>query len=90
MTWREKIQPKEGDLRLRTRWLWTPLTISKLTKFWELGTWVEQCIKSPYHGCLEWAPIAWREPLNLPADGKGWRTFYRRIFSRTQTQDIHL
>jgi hypothetical protein len=86
MTWREKIQPKEGDLRIRTKYLFLPMTIEKQTKWLERSTWVELYQRAAFDR-LEWRPLSWRL-LEDPAEGKGfWRTLYQRFFNQ-QTRRI--
>ena len=84
MTWREKNQPKEGDLRVRSQFLFFPMTIEKQTRWFERGTWVELYQRGAY-GKFFWVPLSWRTtlPSDLPADVKGfWRNLYRKFFNQ--------
>jgi hypothetical protein len=85
MNWSIKPAPKEGDLRVRTAFLFLPLTIGKQVKWGERACWVELHQRGAY-GALEWRPLSWREPINVSADGKGWRS----IFSKPKTDKITL
>jgi len=85
MKWREKVPPKEGDLRHVTRFLWMPLTIAKQVRFWERATWVEQCVV--WRGEVHWEPITWRI-TDSPAAGKGFLNLYRRFLTTTTSKVI--
>ena len=90
MKWTPRPEAREGDLRRRTAFLWLPMTISKLTKWWEVACWIELRQRAAYDK-LEWQPISWRTPLpsDLPA-GKGFlRNLYQRFFKQ-QTNKITL
>ncbi len=68
MKWPVKPDPKEGDLRHKTRFLFFPKTIDRQTRWLELATWAEELriaksttpMGAPYVGAF-WIPISWRE-----------------------------
>jgi hypothetical protein len=67
MKWPVKPDPKEGDLRHKTRFLFFPKTIDRQARWLELATWAEECrivtYRLPKSNWTElvWIPISWRE-----------------------------
>jgi len=87
MNWTVRPEAQEGDLRHVTRFLWTPLVIGKQTRWMELASWIELRQRGAF-GELVWVAQTWRELPADAADGKGFRSLYRRLFSNNQTRKI--
>lgn len=59
MRWTNEPPPKKGDTRVRTAFLWLPLTIDQETRWLEIAKWEEGAVRSEKRQQWWWVPLRW-------------------------------